>query len=37
LSQAVRVSLRGQMAGTTSDTVFLRNFTVIRYPAQTNP
>jgi hypothetical protein len=36
-SQALRVSLRGQMAGTTSDSVFLRNFTVIRYPAQTNP
>ena len=34
---AVRVSLRGQMAGTTSDSVFLRNFTVIRYPAQANP
>jgi hypothetical protein len=36
-AQAVRVSLRGQMAGATSDSVFLRNFTVIRYPAQTNP
>ncbi|MBZ5635298.1 MAG: hypothetical protein LAO55_19405 [Acidobacteriia bacterium] len=36
-SQAVRVSLLGQMAGTTSDSVFLRNFTVIRYPAQANP
>jgi hypothetical protein len=36
-SLAVRVSLRGQMAGTTSDSMFLRNFTVIRYPAQTNP
>ena len=36
-SQAVRVSLQGQMAGTTSDSVFLRNFTVIRYPAQANP
>ncbi|MCU1339479.1 MAG: hypothetical protein JWO19_5060 [Bryobacterales bacterium] len=34
---AVRVSLQGQMAGTTSDSVFLRNFTVIRYPAQANP
>jgi hypothetical protein len=34
---AFRVSLRGQMAGTTSDSVFLRNFTVIRYPAQANP
>ena len=36
-SQAVRVSLQGQMAGTTSDSVILRNFTVIRYPAQANP
>ena len=36
-AQAVRVSLQGQMAGTGSDSVFLRNFTVIRYPAQTNP
>ena len=36
-SLAVRVSLQGQMAGTTSDSVFLRNFTVIRYPAQANP
>jgi len=34
---ALRVSLQGHMAGTTSDSVFLRNFTVIRYPAQTNP
>jgi hypothetical protein len=37
MSQALRVSLQGQMAATTSDSVFLRNFTVIRYPAQTNP
>jgi hypothetical protein len=36
-AQAVRVSLRGQMSGATSDAVFLRNFTVIRYPAQANP
>jgi hypothetical protein len=36
-AQAVRVSLRGQMAGATSDSVFLLNFTVIRYPAQANP
>jgi len=36
-AQAVRVSLLGQMAGTTSDSVILRNFTVIRYPAQANP
>jgi hypothetical protein len=36
-SQPLKVSLKGQMAGTTSDSVFLRNFTVIRYPAQANP
>jgi hypothetical protein len=36
-SQGLRVSLKGQMAGTTSDSVFLRNFTVLRYPAQSNP
>ncbi len=34
---AVKISLRGQMAGTTSDAISLRNFTVIRYPAQANP
>jgi hypothetical protein len=37
ISQSLRVSLQGQMAGTTSDSLFLRNFTVIRYPAQANP
>jgi hypothetical protein len=36
-AQALKVSLQGQMAGATSDSVFLRNFTVIRYPAQANP
>lgn len=36
-SQALRVSLQGQMAGTASDSLVLRNFTVIRYPAQANP
>ncbi len=36
-SQAVTVSFRGQMASATSDSVSLRNFTVIRYPAQANP
>jgi hypothetical protein len=36
-TQALRVSLQGQMAGATSDSVFLRNFTVIHYPAQANP
>jgi hypothetical protein len=35
--QALRISLLGQMAGATADSVFLRNFTVIRYPAQANP
>jgi hypothetical protein len=34
---ALRVSLLGQMAGATSDSVSLRNFTVVRYPAQANP
>jgi hypothetical protein len=36
-AQALRVSLLGQMAVATADSVFLRNFTVIRYPAQANP
>ena len=36
-SEAVRVSLQGQMAGMSSDSVSLRNFTVVRYPAQANP
>lgn len=31
------ISLLGAMAGATSDSVILRNFTVTRYPAQTNP
>ena len=31
------VSFRGQMAATTSDILTLSNFTVVRYPAQTNP
>ncbi len=31
------ISFRGQMAATTSDILTLSNFTVIRYPAQTNP
>ena len=31
------ISLRGQMSATTTDSVMLRNVTVIRYPAQTNP
>lgn len=36
-SQAVTIQFRGQMAATTADTVGVRNFTVIRYPAQVNP
>lgn len=36
-SQNLTISLRGQMAATTGDSVNLRNFTVIRYPAQSNP
>jgi hypothetical protein len=31
------ISLLSAMAGATSDSVALRNFTVTRYPAQTNP
>jgi|HigsolmetaAR201D_1030396.scaffolds.fasta_scaffold04469_5 hypothetical protein len=31
------ITFWGHMSGTTSDTVTLRNFTVIRYPAQENP
>lgn len=37
ITQNVTISLRGSMAGATSDTVILRNFTVVRYPAQSNP
>jgi hypothetical protein len=36
-AQAVTVTFRGQMAGTGSESVALRNFTVLRYPVQTNP
>jgi hypothetical protein len=31
------VSFLGRMAGSTGDTVTLRNLTVVRYPAQLNP
>lgn len=31
------VSFQGKMAAATAETVVLRNFTVIRYPAQSNP
>jgi hypothetical protein len=37
ITQNLTVSLRGQMSGATTDSIILRNFTVIRYPAQTNP
>ena len=36
-SQDLTISFRGSMAASTADTVTLLNFTVIRYPAQTNP
>lgn len=36
-TQAVTIQFQGQMAQATTETVALRNFTVIRYPAQANP
>jgi hypothetical protein len=36
-TQDLTISFQGQMSGATSDTVVLSNFTVLRYPAQTNP
>jgi hypothetical protein len=36
-TQNLTIAFRGSMSGTTSDVVNLLNFTVIRYPAQTNP
>jgi hypothetical protein len=36
-SQAVTVSLQGQMASATTDSLALSNFTVVRFPAQSNP
>lgn len=36
-SQSLTISFKGSMAGTTTDAVNLVNFTVLRYPAQTNP
>lgn len=36
-SQALTVSFRGQMVSTTTESVSLRNFMLIRYPAQANP
>jgi hypothetical protein len=37
LGSAVVIDLLGRMASSTTDTVTLRNFTVVRYPAQSNP
>lgn len=36
-AQNLTVSFQGNMSGTTTDTIILSNFTVVRYPAQTNP
>lgn len=36
-TQNLTISFRGSMSTTTTDTVNLSNFTVIRYPAQSNP
>jgi hypothetical protein len=33
----VTIAFLGQMSGSTSDTVSLSSFTVVRYPAQVNP
>ena len=37
IAQNLTISFHGQMSGSTTDSVILRTFTVIRYPAQTNP
>jgi hypothetical protein len=37
LAAPLTLSFLGNMAATTTDTVTLRNFTVVRYPAQQNP
>ena len=37
VTQNLTISFQGEMAGATSDSLNLRNFTVIRYPAQVNP
>jgi hypothetical protein len=37
LASSITVAFLGRMAGTTSETVTLRNFTVVRYPVQLNP
>jgi hypothetical protein len=31
------IDLLGKMSGSTTNTITLRNFTVVRYPAQANP
>lgn len=36
-TQNLTIALRGEMSAAGSDSVILRNFTVVRYPAQTNP
>ena len=36
-SAGVTISFRGLMAAATADGVTLRNFAVVRYPAQSNP
>jgi hypothetical protein len=36
-AQALTVNFLGDLAAAGSDSVVLRNFTVIRYPAQVNP
>jgi hypothetical protein len=37
ISQAVTLDFRGLMTSSTSDVLRLHNFTVVRYPAQSNP
>ena len=37
LAAPLTISFLGRMAGSTSETVTLRNLTVVRYPAQQNP
>jgi len=37
ITSAITISFQGEFSGSTSDTLNLENFTVIRYPAQSNP
>lgn len=37
ITQALTIDFRGEMAAAGTDTVAIRNFTVVRYPAQNNP